>query len=429
MNEELFVMQNKNASERWDFPLFPQDLPYLRATSIQVLEDCKKSWAARFLLGLGDEEPLEFRADNIPAKVSAGEIGTANHLIIEQCLQHALEIQAEGKVPNIYHCLNEIIPKHPALGWIKKPEERENLIDYVGTRLFDEGETILEIEVEDTIIWNDEEPPIKMHVDLIKYKGDTLIIQDHKTNRSYEPWEVWAKKIQQCIYGMAVRRRYPQFARLKWVIGYVNQKRNVVWYSDPEDDIKIVDRITRLWNDVVHIEAQYRGDISKFPETPHKNCDYCPIKHNCDAYKSMTIDFEISRSRLLPMSLGDRLAKLKLVRDFVDAEISAVEGQVRDTLSLGNEVINTDGTRYILHRPSKRRVEFLSSWNAILEYCDNCPEVWPDVYAMLGDLTTMKVTAIDKLIKKYPDLKKRLAPFIISQEAETPSIKLKDSED
>lgn len=423
-----YSLENKNASDKMAFPLDITEVPYIRVSSVATMETCPKSWAAKFLVGLDVEEPAALVLIDKPLKPSAGETGTAVHVITEEILIDALDLQSKGLPPDMHTYLTKHIPEHPALAWVPVKTEKDNIKEYVKDRLFHEGETIMAIELGGQMPWAEGEPSISYHIDLLMLEGNhTITIVDHKTNRSYEDWQVWSKKPQQMLYAWIVSQLYPGY-RIRWRIGYVNQPENVTWLVDIEENNReIMGRLAKAWGEVKTTFRTDTADIASFRETANNYCNYCPVRDICETYTNHTLDFEVMKDRLLgrDANLADTYEKLKLVAKLVKDWLEDCEKKILTEIASGKVVKSATGSTYIVTRSSRREIDFMPAFLALNTIVnDNSDsELWDDIVEMSKDMFTFKVGGLDKLIKKHPQLKPLLEPYIKDAESDKDSIK------
>lgn len=406
-----FVMENKNAQEAYSFPISIKDIRYLRATSFGVLDECPKQWAAKFLIGMDVDTVTTFSALDIPVKPSAGQIGTAVHLMAE-------EYETKGIKPL----------DHPAIAWVPKKEQKR-AIDYIHDEIISDEHDLVALELEIEMVWREGEPPLKMHIDRLTKRKDNpgvYVIRDHKTNREYEDADAWKVKMQQMIYAMGVRYKYPDCTTLVWQIGYVNiDVPPVEWISPPEDDAITLAKIGQLWDAVKEICAQqsHVGDLAPFPETVHKNCGWCPVKGSCEQYRVHTLDFDISMMSILPHVKIERLEKLKLIEKMVKNDIAQLKSELIEQLK-DSKPITHNGEIYSIITKESRVATFPEFWEAVLEIEQQHPQFVHDLFERSDDVLTVKVTGLDTLIRHAasPWIRDRLKAVMKTVAADEPSI-------
>lgn len=418
-NQLALQLVDKNAPEKFDFPLNPKNIPYIRASSVQVMEACPKQWAARYLLGMGIEEPIDF--SQAPGKITAGQHGTALHHIAEKLLENIKLCQQTDTVVD-YSSFPVIIENNPAFQWLFE-KEKPAVKDYLIGRLHNPDEEIIAIEHEGVLQWQEGKPSIKLHIDLITAESDTIWVNDHKTNRQFEGIDTWRKKAQQMIYAMYVRANWQKYLFVRWRIGYVNHPNNLEWESHPEDDMNILQRISNSWN---HIEQAFNyedpNDLSKFRENLNDGCSYCPLKESCFTYQTSTTLFDMSSEKLLPTYLPDRYEKLQLIKKLVDNMLNDLKIELIDQVKLKEEIESTSGVVYRLESKSSRKISFKSLWSKIQEIADHDDDVWEVIQSHFDDLFTAKLGGIDAIKKNYPEIASILSQVIeveVSEESLT----------
>lgn len=430
--EGNYTLVNKNANQRFNFPLTPAMLPYMRVTSIATLEACPKSWAASYLLGMSKEEPLTYEGKP-PKKLTASMIGTAAHQIIEDYLYYRLVIQNhEAETGDTLAVLAETEhhdpTTHPALPWVAE-KERPALIDYIygNNRLIKPKEKILHIEYEFSILWLEGAPPIKGHIDLLVEKNEnTICIVDHKTNRAYEPVDEWRVKAQQMLYAWAIRQLFPQYKYIHWRIGYVNLGTEVNWETSIDDDIEIMTRLKSAWETVKNITSSAQGDLSEFPANLNKACSYCPIKTACAVYKQSTEDFASSMQMILPQNKIERYERLKQVEKLVKAEISETKTDIILMLTQeAQEGVIAFGKRYYAQLQTSRQAPLFSVlWPLLVQLEHENLEFGQDLMDLADEIFSVKLGGLDQLIAAAGTVTgNKIKELIATVEAEEPSIK------
>lgn len=362
-------------------PADPRQLLGLRASAIGAFERCQHEWAARWLYGIKQESG------------PWAEIGTASHAIVEDYLNKKIvEPEQHGSV--------HIVPV----------KERGKLSDYMHSKE-EVRQHLIGTERELVMHFRPDAPPITMHIDAIYGLPDgTLLIEDHKTNRSYEDVDTWRARMQPRLYSWGARQAWSQYPRVRFRIGYPNlgSEYNVEWETPAEDDIETLARANKVWDTIVALAP---GGLNAFPQTTNDHCGFCAVRNNCRAFKAMTEDLSMSMAGLLQLTPIERYFRLKEAEKLVK---SAVEDAKKELLPmLGAKGMPWAGKQAVAKIEEKRTVSALEIWKALIGSDDTYdPAVAADFIARLDELMTVSVTALDEWAKEEPAIKKRIEKLV-----------------
>jgi len=401
--EKITKQVNKNEHEVFDFPLTPENLPYIRVTTVAALEQCQKGWASRYLLG--QEQPVVRKKGSI----DYSEVGTAVHAILED--------YERSRNPNLLKDGEQIVFslfEHPSYSLIPE-SERGAVSDIIERQLEIESRTerVLDVEFEFELKWRDGAPPIRGHIDKLNITEDesTIIIVDYKTNRRFEDVATWRKKIQQMLYAWAIRQLFPG-KRVVWRLVYINLGIPALeWVTSSADDVEVMARVNEAWDKAIESASNRKDDwdISTYRETPNDNCNYCPVKASCDAYKAITIDFT---SSLISVITQDenldpdaelkkdilQYEKLSLTEKLVSKAIEELEAKIIN--ALGEKTFTFEGKQYsVTSGNSTRQVKFSRLWPVLLHIDNSSPFAGSWIVENFDKLFSAKVGGIDELVK------------------------------
>lgn len=349
---------------------------HVSASSIKMFESCPAQWRNEYLLG--NRGPSGIYAD----------IGTAVHEVVQDYL----------------NCIQNDPTNHPSLVCIPDQKERDLAVKYALAR---EGKRarLVGTEIEVLLQIKDNLPPIKAFFDAVYWHpGDILEIEDHKTNRSYEPASEWAIKIQQRIYPLLARILWPQAKKIRFTIGYVMLDKIVEWETDPEWDIDTMERVLKAWEGMNQEQHEEKvGD----------HCRWCQLTGVCGSYQSTIRGFE---SSLLPMLReehpAEALGRLKSVKKLVEQEIEQTQTRLIKMIEEQGSVIAA-GRVWSMTEKKKRNgpkfTEFYAAIHGSEGYDQDAMQIF---FEHADDLLTVKLGPLDDMMKASGTIKSRVSGLI-----------------
>ena len=359
-------------------PRSPRDLQHLSASNLTAWEECPTRWACAYVLGM-KSKPTE------PMK-----IGSAVHKAIE-CVIKRQPFDGE------HRATLEKIPD----------TEKAALQQYVSAL---PTENIIAAEYEATINWRAGVPPILMYIDLVYVDATgALVLVDHKTNRSYKGQEWWQRQLQPLIYAWAARVLWPQFPRVRFRIGYVNLGTDVEWETDPADDALLLDRMGAAWDAMLAAWERFGGDPARmadaFQPTLCDGCSQCPIQATCPLLQGALSNYQGFVQGLNRATPAKRWRAYKQLAKIVDGLLEEARAEVKALVEAQGELRDGDGV-ITLKEKSKRKLGFGETWAALCRVGQEYdPDMLRDLWASADDTFTVKVTAVDALVKRHPELK------------------------
>ena len=364
-------------------------LDHISASSIALVETCPAAWKACYV----DKRKR-------PSSPMA-EVGTAVHELAAAYLSR---------------CSWDIVERMPEWGKIPM-SEHDSVKDYLHSLEPAHGR-VLGVEYKFHLSLAPDAPPVLGYIDCLSVTEDgSLLITDHKTNRTYDNIDTWRDKVQTQVYALAAYhiddlKVYP---RVRVRVGYVNLGKVVEWEHDPAHNDAIIERIQRAWEMM---------SSTKHRMVLNDDCRWCVIKDECSIYKDNIVNFSESLVKFFPGDIVERWNHLKTVSKLVSSLLDEVEAQL--VTRLGESDVTHQGTRYYLETGSRRSVEFRSLWEALCKAHDELdPTLLPRVLDVAEDLFTVKVGGIDKLLKADPGLDALIKPLVASRPNDKPSIKVK----
>lgn len=392
----------RNSKSELKYPRSLASITHLSASSIALFERCPQSWAASYLYGMKGPEG------------AAAKIGKTMHSLIENNL-HGLETKHE------HHKIPEA--------------ERFSFEQYLAKEIEPYRGVSMHIEHEAKIPWREDAPPILMYIDWVRQcssQDGTLVIVDHKSNRTYEPAEEWRKKIQPNIYGWGARIEWPQFPRIKFRVGYINLGTSVEFDLDAESDARTVVRLHAMWDKAL----EYAGSrdaippLENFPQEVNDGCTWCPLKKTCPSFRQTIEDLSGIWNTLEPKiyssqhELEARYVKLVQAQKLIEREIKEAEEVIQaNAIAQGGEY-QAAGHKFSLSRSSSRKAEFWPIWSQInwVAIDNRDDELLKIVKEMSSELFTVKVGGLDKLFKRNKSLEKLLSPLVRKVESEKTTV-------
>jgi putative RecB family exonuclease len=135
----------------------------------------------------------------------------------------------------------------------------------------------------------DDDTTISGIIDRLDASGDTLYINDYKTNQRVNPDDHDSHEEQLTIYGLAAQQTYgKKFPNIIGRLIYLHlEKEYVIELTQARMDALRQD-ITTIIAEIKHKAAQYNGwlgDRDAFVFTTWDHCKYCPFETVCPAWK------------------------------------------------------------------------------------------------------------------------------------------------
>ena len=370
---------------------------FVRVTSLAMWFDCQYNWAQKFIHGVESESS------------QAASIGTAVHAIIEKFLRDGC-VRDNLTTPGMM--------KH----WRIIPNaEVENLISYLEW-LSNANFTPFEIEQQFNLLVFANQPGLRGHIDCLavsKTDPETVYIIDHKTNRSYEGVDVWSKRLQQLCYAYAVRKLYPQFKRVYFIIGYVNLQTFVSWETDPEDD-----KLTEAKFSQFCLELEEACKSTYFARTINDKCNWCAERSTCPKLQSELVAFNQSvEERLIGIPDPERYELLSTVVTISSKMKEEIAGRLIDRVMAGEQVKTADGMSEYMVTYSKRRELSMESMIQVMVQFGLFPEQAVHYIETFDKLLSAKVAGLDSLKKSNPELYALLSSCITEKVGTNPLLK------
>lgn len=368
-------------------------LEFVRVTSLKLFEQCPHTWAFRYL-NEGEQKRSKY-----------GEIGTAVHLVIE----HFISAMFGGDSNE--NTVADALQKVPE-------EETEPLMNYLNALTgLTEGKLIA-LEYEFTLNMPGVGPAIRGHMDAIfENKDGTIVILDHKTNRSYDTKVWWSKQLQPLLYAWAARKLWPG-RPVMFCIGYVNLGKCVPWLTEPEDDAYLERRIARIWESM-----QEYASVGSWPQTFNEHCKYCPIKDTCGEHRhALTSLKDTFMNRVGMKTAGERYVWLQCVIDTASAMAEELKEQLIAEAQENEGVLQHGPHRFTTSFSERRQITPTDVISAIWDAGMN-----PQAILYSDDVDKIfsaKVTALDKLCIKYPKLRKEIDARTQKVKSERPTLRV-----
>lgn len=353
-------------------------LKHLSPSSISILESCPRQWQCNYIEGRRSPQS-EFAA-----------IGTAVHAMMESWLKN-----------NIGHP-----SMHPSLACIPDQSEKESAIKYALSR---EGKRskLLGTEIEFMV---EVAPGInaKGFIDAVYWHPDgTLEIEDHKTNRTRETTEEWARKIQPRLYSLVARRHlWPTASRIRFTIGYPMIGGDVSWETDPEWDDETLERIKSAWDTMVS---------GPYEERVGDHCRFCVRNQECGSYREATSGLASSLAPFLGSEdPAQRILNLKSIKKIIESELEKAELEVREIIAEKGVLVSSGLEWTISNKPKRGAPSFLETWRAAMGPEGYDPDAIEELFKVCDELFSVKLGGLDLLMKQHQELYIRLKPIVRS---------------
>ena len=387
-----------------------QDLTQLdrfRVTSLGRLRECPARWQAE-MTGQG--------VKGKPGKMDYAAIGTAVHHACEATLSGQLDPSSS----EAWACWDSRLL---AVGC--KPEERENARAYCeGLRSEwlnnpDREVDAIEYEILHTML-----PgllPLVAHLDLVGFdsKAGCFVIRDHKTNRQWEPAEVWADQIQPKCYTYLMRQLIGYEYPIRYEIGYVNLNSVVSWITDPQED-----RLTlQLFCQIMEEFRTYLR-FDEFPARVNQWCGTCPLFADCAKAKEVVSSFAALADPTLAdgkatggdTSLMARYAYAKQISELAAATLEFLREELRLTLADAEGAELTEGGfKATLTARKTKEAQFTKVYEAVLLWLKERPGLGPPFEPLMRDLDSVfsvRLTGLSAFAKDKPELAASLVGLI-----------------
>lgn len=386
-----------------------------RVTGLVAFETCPRRWSAEIQGAvLTDPKALE-------RSQKYSRIGTAAHHVIETYLTTSVD-------PDDAHWWKE------AEEFCKKagmpPAERENLRTFLGM-LAPWRERMRHTEHK-VRRGNLDALPFAGTLDYVGWceEDQCWDICDWKTNREFEPAEVWAQKLQPLLYTVLLRQwllrketdagwHFVNPPAVRYTIGYVNLGQFVTWMTDPkEDDPNALVRYLNLFK-----EFEVYRRTGEFPARVNKFCSNCPLRDRCPAAREAVESLsqlagEMDAENVSPLARHEFLTNaVKLAEGMLEE----VREEIRCRMTLAEVDAWEDGGWTATLRGRKTRsANALSVLDELHAYFG---EVNARAYA--AEVLSVKMTALDKVVARHPDMAPALVGLITSEESETQTLSIR----
>lgn len=378
----------------------------MRRSSWAMFGQCPHRW---MLETLGKVEQRQGKA---------AAIGTAVHTIVERFIQGQTMSASRD-------LLDEVgMPK----------EERENLWLYLKEQVQPLIPHLVGVEVRRIVPVAEGCPLLSAGLDLVAaLDSETLLVVDHKTDRSPRSLEEWQADAQPLCYAYAARRMFREMNGDRWPrrviyrVGYVNLRTSLEWETDPDRDQWLEQAWAETWQE---IRAYARR--GHWPALFGEWCTWCPAQKQCPTYQP---ELERARAGLTaifnpdayspPVPVHQRaeyLVWLKAVIKAAEAAKDEVEAELKEELATVGR-IDTGGHTLTLSGGSRREADAVGLIDALTRLAEERPDLARLMHAHWLDLFTAKVTALDRLAKEHPDLEAAVLPHILHRQT-APSIKV-----
>jgi RecB family exonuclease len=150
----------------------------------------------------------------------------------------------------------------------------------------------------------DEDTTLSGIIDRLDAKGDTLYINDYKTNQKINPDDHDVHEEQLTLYWLAAQQTYGnKFPHIVGRLIYLHlEKEYVIELTQARMDA-LKAQITAVINEIKIKAAQYNGwlgDRDAFAFTTGDHCKYCPFEIVCPAWKH-----KYQQDEMIPSELGE----------------------------------------------------------------------------------------------------------------------------
>lgn len=392
------------------------DLKAIRVTGWDRFASCPRRWYAE-MLGLSDIDATQIGQREVHQNKWA-KMGTAAHHVIELFLSPEWTDKLPGSGVCWVHASKFL--EEQGMG----PTERANLLRYLGT-LEREGwrdnVVVTELKLEGS-----PRPYCLPMGGTLDYIGlnrelDCWDILDHKTNRSFEPAEVWAAKLQPMFYTWLYRKYLKEMddeaaaKPIRYTIGYVNLGQMVSWVTDLAMDAHIEEVYEQLWQ-----EFSVYKRTGEWPERLNEWCASCPVMGGCTKAKEALNSFAAlaEKQEAQGISMLERASFLSNTVKLAETLLEGLREEIKNRmLEEGAEVWTDAGLKASLTRPTRRSIDFCDLWDLLAEYGMNQQE--------MRDLFSVKMAGLDTLIKEREELALPILSVMQTKEAETPTLTIR----
>ncbi len=178
------------------------------------------------------------------------------------------------------------------------------------------------------------------YIDMIYEDGDTIVVVDYKTQRSWISPEQLSAKIQAMTYALVAHRITNRPIRVEFHMIRYPEDGAVVWVPEPDK-----------WSEIEEILSAYQTAIrlDEHPEArPDEDCRWCPYNYACKDYQTWAENAPV-RKMWENMSLNERIedlnewhARFSVARDSTNKlkELVLNEMQIRNIDQIGRWRIN-----------------------------------------------------------------------------------------
>ncbi len=172
----------------------------------------------------------------------------------------------------------------------------------------------------------DDDTTLSWVIDRLDSQGDTLYINDYKTNQKINPDDHDGHEEQLALYGLAAQQTYGnKFSRIVGRLIYLHLEKEYEIELTHARMAALKAQITDVIGEIKLKVAQYNGwlgDKDAFSFTTGDNCKYCPFEVVCPAWKHKYQDDEMMATELGNTSIkrmideyGELQKKIKALED------------------------------------------------------------------------------------------------------------------
>lgn len=193
----------------------------------------------------------------------------------------------------------------------------------------------------------DDDTTISWVIDRLDAKGDTLYINDYKTNQKLNADDHDTHEEQLTIYGLAAQQSYgKKFSKIIWRLIYLHLEKEYEIDLTHARMETIKDQITTVISEIKHKAAMYNGwlgDSHAFSYTTGDHCKYCPFEMVCPAWKH-----KYQQDEMVVTELGEASIK-RMIDEYgmLQKKIKALEDQKKWLWAILEQyIVSKDETRF-----------------------------------------------------------------------------------
>jgi len=155
-------------------------------------------------------------------------------------------------------------------------------------------------------------------IDMIYMDGDTVVVADWKTQKSWITPDDLAVKVQAMAYALVVHTITNRPVRVEFILVRYPEEGPVVWI--PEDD-----DFGRIEEMLLAYQRRIQADVTPVQAKPSDMCRFCEYNYTCTPYQNWAAKDPPNAALWETMTLGEKAEELDKWEDIFSASKGARE--------------------------------------------------------------------------------------------------------